>query len=288
MTRYIVTGAGGNTGSQVFRSLAKDAARSVIGLVHSEHDVVRLRAEGYEALRVDLLQPESVARLFSPADVLVETANVRFARRLLPELERVGVRRAFCVTTTGIFSKYNQYSEIYVRSEQEMRESNVDVTILRPSMIYGNERDKNMHRLLRFLKHSPVYPLFGEGNALMQPVHVEDLSDGIARAVREDVSGEFNLAGPTPQTYRQILDLACRALGKSVHFLPVSHDFTVRLMTLFERVPAFPITREQVLRLQEDKAFDISSSRAALNFAPRPFEQGVREEVERLQSLGML
>src|SRR3712207_7109590 len=52
-------------------------------------------------------------------------------------------------------------------------------TILRPSMIYGSERDRNVHRLLRFLDRSPVFPIFGPGTNLWQPVYHEDCARGV-------------------------------------------------------------------------------------------------------------
>ena len=101
-----------------------------------------------------------------------------------------------------------------------MRSSGVEVTILRPSMIYGNERDHNMHKLLRVLDRTPAIPVFG-ANALMQPVHVDDLADGIVRAVVADAHGEFNLAGPEPLAYQGVLRSAMAALGRRVALAPV-------------------------------------------------------------------
>lgn len=65
------------------------------------------------------------------------------------------------------------------RVERLVLESGLRWTIVRPSMIYGSELDHNMHKLLRFLDCSPVYPVFGSGQNLWQPSFYEGLAQGV-------------------------------------------------------------------------------------------------------------
>ncbi|UQN09561.1 hypothetical protein [Deinococcus sp. QL22] len=155
-------------------------------------------------------------------------------------------------------------------------------------MIYGNERDHNMHKLLRLVAKVPIYPVFGSGRALMQPVHVEDLAHGIAQAVIQDARGEFNLAGPEALPYRQIVDEAFHAVGRRglMIFIPVRPVAAV--VGLLQRVPRFPLKQEQIIRLQEDKAFDISAAQRELAYTPRMFFSGIAQEASQLRQLGML
>jgi uncharacterized protein YbjT (DUF2867 family) len=287
--RILMTGATGNTGLSTLRRLrALQPERPVLALVRASTDTAPLRALGVPWHVCDLDTPATYLEVARPGDVLLETANLRHARLMLPALADVGVSRAFCVTTTGVFSKHHSYSALYREIEADMRRGPVDVTILRPSMIYGNERDHNMHRLLRFIARLPVYPVFGAGRALMQPVHVEDLAGGIAQAVIRDARGEFNLAGPQAVPYREIVDEAFRAVGRrgAMVFVPVGP--VAALAGLLEKVPRFPLRREQIIRLQEDKAFDIGASRRELGYAPRPFAVGIAQEAGRLRQVGLL
>jgi hypothetical protein len=43
-----------------------------------------------------------------------------------------------------------------------------------------------------------------------------------------------------------------------------------------------------VTRLREDKAYSYERARQDLDYAPRPFSEGVAIEVERLRGLGMV
>jgi nucleoside-diphosphate-sugar epimerase len=287
--RILMTGATGNTGLFVLRRLlALQPDRPVLALVRASTDTSVLQQLGVPWHVCDLDAPETYLDRVEPGDLLLETANLRHARTMLPALAGVGVTRAFCVTTTGVFSIHHSYSALYREIEDEMRSSPVAVTMLRPSMIYGNERDHNMHKLLRFIARIPVYPVFGNGRAQMQPVHVEDLAEGIVQAVILDAHGEFNLAGPHALPYKQVIDEAFRAVGRRgvMMFVPVGP--IALLAGLLERVPRFPLKREQVIRLQEDKAFDIDSSRQQLQYAPRPFAVGIAQEAEQLRKLGVI
>lgn len=287
--RLLMTGATGNTGLLTLRRLrALQPERPVLALVRASTDTAPLAELGVPWHLCDLDRPETYLGVVQPGDVLLETANLRYARLMLPALAGAGVTRAFCVTTTGVFSKHHSYSALYREIEDEMRHSPVEVTILRPSMIYGNERDHNMHKLLRFIARMPIYPIFGAGRALMQPVHVEDLAEGIAQAVVRDAPGEFNLAGPAALPYRQIVDEAFRALGRRGIMLFVPLKPVVGLVGVLQRIPRFPVKHEQVIRLQEDKAFDIGAAQEVLGYTPRPFAVGIAQEAARLQQVGML
>jgi nucleoside-diphosphate-sugar epimerase len=289
MNRFIITGATGNTGFLVLERLLKQSRSiPILALVRSSSDTAALKSLGVTFHECNLEQPSTYVNQLHPEDVLIETANLRLFQWLEPVLKSVGIKRAFCVTTTAVFSKYHSYSALYREIESNMKQSTVKVTILRPSMIYGNERDHNMHKLLRVLHRTPIFPVFGDGKALMQPVHVEDLADGIVAAVLKDSEGDFNLAGLEPISYNLLLKTAAFALGKKIFYPHIPHIPVAKIVSFAEKIPKFPIKYEQIIRLQEDKSFDISESVKKLNYAPKNFSLGINQEVLRLRKLNLL
>ncbi len=289
MNRLVVTGATGNTGLHVVKGLKKLLpSLPILALVRVSSDTSELQRLGINFFECKLEDVTTYQTQLNSNDVILEMANLRFFRALETAMNQIGIRRAFCVTTTAVFSTFHSYSSLYREIEAEMKQSSVKVTLLRPSMIYGNERDHNMHKLLRFLNRTPVFPVFGDGMSLMQPVHVEDLAKGIASAVFHDVAGEFNLAGPESMTYNMLLDLAAIALGKRIKFLHLPHNVIANFVAIAEKIPKFPIKYEQVMRLQESKAFDISNSVRLLSYVPRAFSIGIHQEVSRLRALKRL
>jgi nucleoside-diphosphate-sugar epimerase len=287
--RVLMTGATGNTGSFVVNLLRQRHPQlEVVALVRPGRDVSALRTSGLSTLELDFQQPQILFPHLRSSDVLLSIANLRFARTLLPVFAQAGARRAFCVTTTAVFSTFHSYSALYREIESELQTHGVDVTLLRPSMIYGNERDYNMHKLLRVLSKTPVFPVFGSGEALMQPVHVEDLAAGIVAALERDAGGAFNLAGPTGISYNRVLRDCVEALGRKVAFMRVPHGGVAALVKILQGIPGFPVQHEQVMRLLEDKAFDIEPARQQLAYSPRDFRVGIQDEVHRLRQVGVI
>jgi nucleoside-diphosphate-sugar epimerase len=159
-------------------------------------------------------------------------------------------------------------------------------------MIYGTARDLNMHKLLRVLSRAPFFPVFGNGIGLMQPVHVEDLAQGLLLAVKNSGKSEYseyNVVGRYPQTYNEIVREAAAAVGKPVTLVHLPAKPSLWGAALAERVlgARSPMTAEQVLRLSEDKCFSWSAARG-LGYDPRPFREGIRAEAHSLRALGLL
>ena len=211
--------------------------------------------------------------------------------RTVPHLIDLGIKRALFVSTTGIYSRFRAVTTEYLQSEAAINESGIAFTIIRPSMIYGTDRDRNMTKLLRFLDKWPVFPVFGSGEYLMQPVYVQDLAEGILTAIlREEASRgkAYNLCGPSPLPYIDLLRECSRALGRKTKFLHIPTKIAEGMAAVGEIIPGFPITREQVMRISEDKNFDISLAQKELEYSPRSFAEGIGFEVEGLRQKGML
>jgi nucleoside-diphosphate-sugar epimerase len=152
-------------------------------------------------------------------------------------------------------------------------------------MIYGRPGDRNMARLLAFVRRSPVVPLTGGGHRLIQPVHVDDLAGFIATALEADaaVGRAFNVAGPEPLTLRQVVEATGRAVGRRPRLVPLPLGPAIAAVRAYERLSAKPRLKvEQVLGLNEDEAFDIGAA-ILLGYAPRSFAEGIEAEAALLR-----
>jgi uncharacterized protein YbjT (DUF2867 family) len=269
----LIVGATGFLGSAV---AARLAPRNPIALVRPTSDRSVL-PKGIELREGDLAHPLPLEGI----DTLVYCASMGFGHvpSLVRLLETHAVRRAVFVSTTAIFTSLPSASRaVRLEAEAVVQASSLAWTILRPTMIYGTARDRNVSRLLRFLKRSPVFPLCG--NALWQPIYVDDLADAILGAL--DAAGTYgktyNLAGAEPLRFAALVRTAARAVGRRrLALLPVPIHAAV-LAARLTRV----VTSEQIQRLAEDKAFPFADAARDFNFSPRPFAEGVRLEAESL------
>ena len=283
--KVLLTGATGFTGSHVIPRLLAGGAR-VRCLVRPGRDVKGMPADRVDIFYGDLDDPRSLAAAMESTDTLVNIASLGFghAPGIVDAAVATGVRRAVFISTTAIFTTLPAPSrKVRLAAEECVQSSGLAFTILRPTMIYGTPRDRNICRLIRYLDRYPVIPVVGRGEHLQQPVHVEDVADAVAGclAAGRAVGRAYNISGASPLTFNRLLDIVIGMIGKKrwkIH-LPVAP--VVGMLRAVERLARrAPIKAEQVLRLNEDKAFDFSEAARDFGYSPRTFEQGVRDEVE--------
>lgn len=217
--RLLVTGGSGFTGRHLVRA-ALDAGKEVCAVVRSVEAARTVEALGASAVPGDLDDPASLDAAFAtPADALINIASLGFghAPAIVAAAEDAGLRRAVFVSTTAVTTALPAASKrVRLAAEETVRQSALDWTILRPTMIYGAPGDRNLCRLLQLLKRTPVLPLPGGGRRLQQPVHVEDLAAALLAAVGTEhaISRTYVIAGPTAQPFRDLVLHAGNAVGR--------------------------------------------------------------------------
>ncbi|MFQ5625144.1 MAG: hypothetical protein ACE5FM_00635, partial [Methyloligellaceae bacterium] len=125
-----------------------------------------------------------------------------------------------------------------------------------------------------------IVPLPGGGRALIQPIHVEDAAEAVLRAAHlpQALGQTIHLAGPEAVPYRDLLRAIADAAGCRVHVVPLPLALVRAMAAMTRLVPGVPtIGDAEVLRLQEDKAVDISPMRKILKLSPRPLQEGLAE-----------
>lgn len=281
----LLTGATGFLGGHVLEELIK-RGHKVTCFVRKTSDVNIIKKMNVKYIYGDLDDFSSICEALKGINVLINIASLGFghAPNIINACEEMNVKRSIFVSTTGIFTKLNPNSKaIRIEAERLIKESNLDFTIIRPTMIYGTPKDRNMWRLVKYLKRFSVIPIFGDGNHLQQPVYVKDLTDIIIKVYENDVSIKkiYNVSGAEALTYNEVIDITARALGKKVVKIHIPMKLSYYLLKVYERISKKPkLKAEQVLRLNENKDFSHKEARIDLGFNPLSFEEGIKLEIE--------
>jgi uncharacterized protein YbjT (DUF2867 family) len=289
--RILLTGATGLLGGELLELLLARGHKTRCLVRPDSPRASRLDGERVEILRGDVAREEDLYRALGNTDALLHVAGIEYSPPVVRAARRAGVERVLIVGSTSAHSAYSFRSSPKLRMEELVRASGLAWTIVRPSMIYGSERDRNVHRLLRFLDRSPVFPVFGPGTNLWQPVYHEDCARGVFEALERPVSvgRAYDLPGAEPLTYLHLVKTSAEALGRSPRIVKLPLEPVRRALVSAERLRLpLPIDSGQVTRLREDKAYPYERARQDLDYAPRPFSEGVAIEVERLRGLGMV
>ena len=281
--KIFVTGATGFTGSRVVPLLLSNGYE-VRCLHRQTSDRSLLPQPEIEWVEGNLSDPQALSTTMQGTDALVNVASLGFghADSIISAAQKAAIQRAIFISTTAIFTQLNAKSKtVRVAAELAIETSGLKYTILRPTMIYGSPRDRNMWRLIRFMRYSPIVPIFGDGKYLQQPIYVDDVAAAILGCLKSDktVGKCYNIAGKYPLTYNEVVDTIARQLNKPVWKIHVPSKPIVSLLGLFERLRIpFPINAEQVLRLNENKDFSYAEAQRDFGFSPLSFEEGISLE----------
>jgi nucleoside-diphosphate-sugar epimerase len=230
---------------------------------------------------------KSICEALNGREALINIASLGFGHgpNIVNACEEMGVKRSIFVSTTGIFTKLNPDSKgIRLAAEKLIKESNLDYTIIRPTMIYGTSKDRNMWRLVKYLKRLPVLPILGSGTYLQQPVYVKDLAMAIVNAYEKNVSirKAYNVSGAEALSYNEVVDITGKALGKKVLKIHIPMKLSYNLLKMYEKVSKKPkLKAEQVLRLNENKDFSYEDAKNDLGYKPLSFEEGIKFEIKK-------
>ena len=152
---------------------------------------------------------------------------------------------------------------------------NATWTVLRPTLIYGDGRDRNICEIARFIRRFGFFPLFGRACGRRQPIHVADVAQAICAAAVSTAARNvaYNISGAETLTYRAMVERIFARCGRRVLApgvpLPV-FQLGVGLVRLIPRYRSWSASMAE--RMNLDMVFDHSAAAADFGFAPRAFD----------------
>lgn len=202
-------------------------------------------------------------------------------------MRAAGVRRLAHMSAMGSFEDGpSEYSRTKAAGEKLVRESGLDWTVFRPSVVFG-PGDGFVSLLAGVVRRNPLFiPVIGPGTTRFQPVSVYDVARVFADALEKpETSGRvFEVGGPQTFTLNEIYREVAAAVGKArkplVH-LPLwwGRFLAGRFESAARRgwIDTPPLTRDQLKSLARDNVADLSDTLAVFGATWRELRQGIRE-----------
>jgi NADH dehydrogenase len=293
MPTILVTGGSGFVGSHVVPVLV-DAGHAIVALSRSDASDRRIlgrldpaRRRAVTIRRGDVLERETLAAALDGVDAVVHLValprdrdggaslrlvNTEGTREMVAAARAAGIRRFIHLGALGVEDDPAlHYASSKAKGEAIVRDSGLDWTILRPSLLFG-ERDGFFNILAGLVRMSPlVVPVPGSGEARFQPIDVDDFARIVALTVGDpDTIGRaFDLGGPRILTYRQILDEVLAALGTRRLVIPMPVPLISLVAGAAELVGVpFPVATDQLRQLRLDNVATVDSVKTAFGFEP--------------------
>lgn len=144
------------------------------------------------------------------------------------------------------------------------------LTLLRPTLIWGRGRDRNLGRWVALARRWRWLPLPRTARGLRQPIHADEVAAAVLAALRAPVPvpGAFDLPGGETLPYDEMVArcLAVAAPGSRLVRLP-GPVFRLGLALAGRRGPGPGV----MARLDRPLVYDGGPARTALGLAPGPF-----------------
>ncbi|MEO0883256.1 MAG: NAD(P)H-binding protein [Pseudomonadota bacterium] len=257
--RILVVGASRPLGRKISAHLVK-AGHMVTATSRFAHPEIfdKIQSTGAEPAQLDLTNREAVAKLAPDIDIAVLSPILSISGEAARILRQGGVKRGvvFSSNNVAIAPSVPVYGALR-KQEVKLRDSCPDWAILRPTMIYGYPGDGNLSRLLKALSWAPIFPVPGNGKAVQQPIHVDDLAQ-IAAALADgawDAKGILAVGGPDALTHRAMMRLVKRVAGGKGVFVSLPVGPVKSAVTMASELGIrLPLSPAQIARIDLNKA----------------------------------
>jgi uncharacterized protein YbjT (DUF2867 family) len=262
----LVTGGTGFVGPHVVHALrARDVA--VRALVRKPARASSLAAWGVELATGDVTDPGSLRAACDRADTVVhlvaiirgkpadfERVMADGTRNVVAAAQEAGVRRIVLASALGLDERSKDavpYFAAKWEMERAVRESGLEHVIFRPSFVFGRDGGV-LPTFVRLARYAPVTPIIGPGRQRLQPIWVEDLAEYYAVAATEQTGANqtFELGGPEAVSWNEFWTRLKRVLGSRRPSVHVPFGLMRAQATVTERLPAAPVSRDQLTMLE--------------------------------------
>lgn len=287
----LVTGITGHTGRFFLQELITNKYEgSIRCIVRATSDTTLLDNSGLRIEKVigDIRDEVFLDKCMKGVQTVVHIVNIRHTLPILKAAINNKVVRAICVHTTGIYSKFKIASEEYKVIETELQNTlagaQIHVTILRPTMIYGDLCDHNMSRFIKMVDRLRVFPVINQGKGLIQPVNARDLGKAYYDVLMlpvEKARSEYNLSGEKPITMLEAFKMISENLERKNIFISFPIGLGVFLARFLKILTLGKVDYvEKVQRMTEDRCFSHEDAKIDFGYMPEQFKIGIAREVK--------
>lgn len=290
-----VTGGNGFVGSAVIKAL--------LGRGHRVNALARGRAEfpvNVRPIPGDLFEDASLDEGMNGCSAVIhlvgiimenkakgvtfEKIHARGTRSVVDAAERNGVRRYVHMSALGTREDApSTYHRTKYAAEQSVRNSSLDWTIIRPSMIHGPKGEfMKMETAWARSKSAPFLfmPYFGggllgtKGAGMLQPVFVDDVARAFVDVLEKPKTiGEiYPIGGPDRLTWPQLHHITSKHVVGKQRAAVALPAWYAKLLTHIAPASLLPFNYDQVLMSQEDNTCDNTKLIDELGWTPQPFE----------------
>ncbi len=274
-----VIGATSFVGQSLLSLVAQE--NSLVAFSRNSHEVTQSKNSSIEWRNLDIetTQEDKISQWICLVPISVLPKCLRL-------LEVYGAKSVVALSSTSRFTKINSCDEqekkaakILLDSENEFKEwaveQGVKWVILRPTMIYGFGKDRNISSIIRFLQIFHFYPVLGAAEGKRQPIHVDEVAAACYSVLKSSNTSNrsYNISGKEIFTYREMLSRISIAIGQKPRVVQIPLSLFKFIVAILRVIPKYKkLSTGMVLRMKKDMVFDHSDATNDFGFKPGDFD----------------
>lgn len=290
--KVLLTGASGFIGGRILKALVNDGHR-VVALSRRKPASAAPQVQHLSKNFAEMLTPADWDGSVQGIDVVInavgilresglqrfDTLHHRAPAALFQAASAAGVRAVIQVSALGAD---DEAATAYHRSKKAADDVllglPVSGVVLQPSVVIGLGGASTA--MFTMQAKLPAIPLPGKGQQVVQPVHVDDLVDGVMTLVsNQQTLDRFSgrrvaIVGPEAMTMRQFYSRLRSALGiaSPARFISIPMWYMGLVAQAGKWIPNSPLDPDTLSMLERGSAADPADIQALLGRAPRPVE----------------
>ncbi len=267
----LVLGGSGFVGRHVCEQLVRAGYRVTVPTRRARNAASVQTLPGLTVIETDVHNDAALAALVSGHAAVVnliavlhgdaarfERMHVQLPQRIAAAMRQTGVQRLVQVSALGADAQGpSMYQRSKARGEAVLQAAGLDLTVLRPSVIFGAE-DKFLNLFADLQQIAPLVPLAGSATRF-QPVWVVDVAAAIVRCLQDRHSIGQTLQACGPETF-SLGELVKRSGqwagvngGKGRPVMPLPHWVGRLQARAMEMLPGEPLmSRDNLASMQVD------------------------------------
>ena len=314
--KVFVTGATGFVGKSIVRRLLADGYEVTALLLPAEPSL--FDNEGVKIVRGDITEPLSLKGKMTGSDAIIHLAGavgygqsmdtcVRINRygtyNVAREAIDSGARRFIHFSSVSVYGRVpgvpitedqplrkigDPYGDTKVDAENILKEFAakrwLDLTIVRPTVIYGPGDDKFLPKLIENLRSGRAR-IIGSGENTVDLIHVDDVADFISLLLKDkrSIGQVYNLTNPDNPSWKEFLSIVASEVGVSAPERHIPYGLALVLAGLMEFVASLTgkdarLTRYAIRVIGRQYHYVTDKASRELGFRPRiDLAEGIRE-----------
>lgn len=290
----LVTGITGHTCRYFLQELIDHKYEGTIRCIvreTSETSILDKSGLIIEKVYGDLNNKKFITKVMNGTDSIIHIYNIHHSPIIVEAAIEQNVKRVILVHTTGIYSNFKNASQEYKDIEEKVSKLTsksscpTKITILRPTMIYGDLCDSNMSKFIKIIDRFRVVPVINSGRSLIQPVNARDLGKAFYAVLQspEKTAGKaYDLSGERPLQMIEVFKIISDNLNKKTFFISIPLEFGLflaRIAKIFSLGKVDFI--EKVQRMAEDRSYSHEDASNDFNYKPMSFDKGIKMETDQ-------